>query len=344
LLLAGFLAGSAAGLKLTAALYPLGIVTALLACSQGSLCRRMVRCILFSGGTVAGMLVFGGYWMARLYLAFGNPVMPFFNGVFHSPYAAAGSNRDATFIPQDWFSALLFPFLFTMNSRHVAEYDFRDAHIALAYALIPVAALCLAVRRAADPLVALPALKFLGIAFLVSYAAWEYMFSIYRYALPLEMLAPLIVVGAIGCLPLPRKARWILVFGVLLLAQIAVHAGFNRRDWQSEYVAVTLPFAIPDNALVLMPGGAPVGFVVPSLPESVPALRIGSALAEGNRFADIMKDRIAHHTGPLYAVFYPADRNGAVAALAKFGLSLGPSCGQIVSNVADPLSLCRLMR
>jgi hypothetical protein len=342
LLLAGCLAGAAAGLKLTAAVYPLGIVTALLFVSKGSLPMRALRCGLFSAGTIAGLLVCGGYWMVRLYLAFGNPLMPFFNGVFQSPWSVPGSNRDTTFVPQSWDDILAFPFLFTANSRRVAEYYFRDSHMALAYGLIPLAAICLLLRREGSALIAAPAFKFLSVAFLVSYGAWLYLFAIYRYALPLEMLAPLIVVGAIGCLPLPRKATMALAAIVLLVSQATIHAGFNRREWTPEYVSATLPFSIPADALVLMPGSAPEGFIVTSLPPTVEAMRIGSALAVDNLYTGLMASRIADHKGDIYVLYYTQNRQASEEALATYNLAIdGPSCGDIQSNVADPMQICR---
>ena len=78
LLLAGFLSGCAAGLKLTAAIYPLGMAVAILAVAQGRLKSRIGRVILFGIGGAIGMALLGGYWMVRLQAAFGNPILSLF--------------------------------------------------------------------------------------------------------------------------------------------------------------------------------------------------------------------------------------------------------------------------
>ena len=344
LLLAGFLAGSAAGLKLTAAVYPFGIVTALFVASSGSFRNRVRRAALFAIGAIGGVALFGGYWMLQLYGAFGSPTLPYFNNLIHSPYAGAGNNRDATFLPHDWWTALLFPFLFTLNSRRVAEYDFCDVHIAVALATIAAAALVAVGRRHRRP-GGTPILLFLSTAFVVTFAAWEYLFSIYRYIIPLEMLAVVIAAASLGHFGLPgRVLPWVMV-GLMAVMAGFVQAGFNRRAWDRSYVETQLPFAVPADAMVLMTGAGPMGFAVAALPETVAVLRPDSYLAAGNEFEIIMKRRIAGHTGPFLTIFTPGEAESARAALARSGLSVDQaSCGQINSNVAGPLDLCRVSR
>lgn len=231
LCLAGFLVGAAAGFKLTAAIYPVGLFVGLACTPRLSGLRRLWQLILFSVGTVSGMAVFGGYWMWRLYQAFGNPFFPYFNGFFHSAYAATGSNRDTIFLPQDWLTGIFFPYVFSANSHRVAEYDFRDIHIALLFTLLPILLLTRVWRRPAVDLVRPLGARFLLIGASVSYLAWEALFSIYRYILPLEALAPLLIVLAVLLLPLPVRARASVATACLVLGLVAIRVDFTRRPW-----------------------------------------------------------------------------------------------------------------
>ncbi len=338
---AGILAGAAAGLKLTAAIYPVGIAAAIFFASAPGWGQRLQRVVLFSIGTIGGVLLLGGYWMAILYQAFGNPTFPYFNGLFHSPFAPPGSNRDSTFLPQDWQTALAFPFLFSLNSHHVAEYDFRDVHIALAYALLPLAALGMIVTRRAPPLYP----RLLMIFFIVSYAVWEALFSIYRYILPLEMMAPLIIFLCLESFPLPSKLKIGLTIVILLVAQLLIRTDFTRRSWEGAYISVTMPPDMPKDGMVLMLGQRPLGYIVPFLPASLPVIRADSGLAKDDRFAEIIDQRLAEKEKPMFAVFDPGEREASRAFLAGRHLRLETStCALITSNVADPLCFCSITR
>jgi hypothetical protein len=349
LIFAGFLAGAAAGLKLTAAVFPFGIVIALFLTSAPSWKNRFARAILFSVGGGLGIAVFGGYWMFKLYQAYGNPMLPYFNDVFQSPYAVTGGNRDVTFLPGDFHTAILFPFLFTLNSRRVAEYNFRDTHIAAAFIVIVLAIVAAYILRRkgkvlfADGRVA----AFLFTAFFVIFAAWEDLFSIYRYIIPLEMLGAVVVAVGIARLPLPGRTVPYAVIGMMAVMASLIQVGFNRRPWDSgkAYVEVNFPMSIPENSMVLMPGMSPLGFIVPSLPPSVPAIRVGSYLATGDAFEPLMVMRIAGHAGPFFVIYDPGEEAGVAPTLTHYNLVVDrASCGPITSNVLNPMVLCKVSR
>ena len=211
----------------------------------------------------------------------------------------------------------------------------------MAYALIIIAC-SFALLRKSPPagFIVRPAAWFLFIFAGVSFAAWEYMFAIYRYILPLELLSPLLIVLAIGCLPLPRKPAAIAAIVILIVAQCFISTGWNRKPWGHAYVAVDMS-AIPVDATILMTGNAPMGYVVPSLPNTLPVLRIGSYLADGTRFADELHRRVAASDGPFLALFAPGDETATMQTLADYGLSGDfDRCAAVTSNIAGPLRLC----
>ena len=58
------------------------------------------------------------------------------------------------------------------------------------------------------------------------------MFCIYRYAVPIEMLAPLGIVLALGLLPLSPKLRWSAAALILAVLQATTVWGtWGRSDW-----------------------------------------------------------------------------------------------------------------
>ena len=69
---------------------------------------------------------------------FGNPLFPYFNEVFKSPWGAEGSYRDLRFIPKSLHVWLLFPIWFNIDPMQVGEVPFRDLRFSLIYVLLLV--------------------------------------------------------------------------------------------------------------------------------------------------------------------------------------------------------------
>jgi hypothetical protein len=177
------------------------------------------------------------------------------------------------------------------------------------------------------------------------------MWSIYRYLLTLEMLAPLLIAVLLGLLPLKPSSRLWALAGLLVLAQLVARAEFDKRlPWPGAYVEVQGPeLPRPQASLVLVAGVAPMSFVIPSFPSGVPFLRIHGWMiqAEGPQsgYALEMRRRVAAHAGDLYALFSRYERVTALAALASYGLALEQdSCADLPSNVDRPLVFCRARR
>lgn len=82
--IAGLVIGAATGLKLSASVFavPL-VVSALFFVKSFDKPWKSFFAMIACGA--AGFLLFNGFWMYKLYSAYGNPLMPYFNQVFHSP-------------------------------------------------------------------------------------------------------------------------------------------------------------------------------------------------------------------------------------------------------------------
>jgi hypothetical protein len=131
----GVLAGAAFGLKLPFAVYAVGLCAAFFGLTL-PLQWRFLLAFFFGLGVLAGAALTGGFWMAEMWERFRNPVFPYFNQYFKSPWGAPESYRDERFIPKSLSTGLFFPIWFTMDPLQVGEVPFRDLRFPVLYLLL----------------------------------------------------------------------------------------------------------------------------------------------------------------------------------------------------------------
>jgi hypothetical protein len=349
---AGALGGIAVGLKLTMLPFALGLAAGVLALSATSRVR-MTRIVALGAGGLLGAVIFGGSWALVLWRETGNPIFPYFNDFFGSPLLLSASYRDLRFLPQGVLEAWIYPFLFSVDGTRVADAPFRDVKMMVAYVLVPLGLLLWAAgRTASDRLFSNQAVRMLVAFAGVSYIVWLNIFSIYRYAVTLELLAPLLIVMAIDFVPVAVRYR--AFAAIVVLATSVAALGWStsigeRPAWGDRYVwAQVPPLAKPDETMVLMAGTEPSSFVIPDFPPRIPFLRIDSWLdspQSHTAFGDRMRARVFAHRGPLFGIFVNWERERALAAFAEYGLVVEASqCGTIPSNAGEPLIWCPLFR
>ncbi|MGE3332215.1 MAG: hypothetical protein AB7I36_01125 [Rhodospirillaceae bacterium] len=347
---AGALVGLAVGLKLPSQVFAVGMCFGLLFIS-GPFMRRFWLSFVSGLGIIAGFAVTGGWWIARMWQTFANPLFPYMNDVFRSPWVLEESYRDIRFLPKSLGEALTFPFRFVADSKIASEISFTDWRIAVAVgALIITGVFVLAGRKARTPGADIFAVRYLAAVATLSYVVWLAVFAIYRYITPLEMLAPLLTVAAVALWPLPLRAR-ALVAGALLLfvtVTVRVHEDWTRKPWApglgGPFVDVTAPVLEDPNTLILMTGLAPTAFVIPAFPPDVPFLRPVSYLAGPDHdtlFIQTVKQRLEAHTGPVLVLQPSWDHDSAAKFLPM--LSLAPdhaNCRKLPNALDDTLELC----
>jgi len=134
---AGLLSGAVFGLKQPFAVYCVGLCAALFGLAL-PLRRRFLLAFVFGLAVLTGAALTGGFWMLEMWERFGNPLFPYFNEVFKSPWGAEGSYRDLRFIPKSLHVWLLFPIWFNIDPMQVGEVPFRDLRFSLIYVLLLV--------------------------------------------------------------------------------------------------------------------------------------------------------------------------------------------------------------
>ncbi|MGQ0742314.1 MAG: hypothetical protein ACT4OG_08490 [Alphaproteobacteria bacterium] len=348
--IAGLLVGSAAGLKLVDAIYAAGFAAVLLV-MPGSMKERALRLGAGALGGFVGAALFGGFWAATLWRETGNPVFPYFNELFASPLALDASYRDTRFLPAGLWDALVYPFRFSFNYAIADDTPFQNLRVLAAYIALPAAAVLWAAgTRAADAIIRPHAARILFAFAAASYVAWIAVFAIYRYIVPLEMLAPLVIVAAIGLVPVSLKARLAAAAMVLAATAVFAHYGFGPRAAADDpHVQVKgISFPHPERSMLLLAGYEPFGFIVPSLPPEVPVLRIDGYLAgpdDGSGLTNAMQARVRAHRGRFFLLAAPQEMERAGAAVSAYGLALAPGeCGNAVTNLGGPYLFCPLVR
>lgn len=346
---AGFLVGSAVGLKLPEAPFALGFGAALLIL-PGDWRHRSSRLAAGAAGGIAGVALFAGFWMAKMAHLTGNPLFPYFNEIFRSPLALHASYRDVRFIPKRLEVQLLFPLLFSIDWRVADDLPFQDIRVGLAYLLLLAAPFVRVAGRPKEEVVDRGALfaliGFAGIA----YIAWLKLFAIYRYILLLEMLAPILIAGAIALWPVSRKARLAACALVLLFALAVTRASLaGRMGVDDPYIQVTLPpIPHPSRTMILMTGNEPLGYIAPSIPHEIPILRIDGWMIQpddGSQLTAETSRRVNAFTGDLFVIFNEAEAARNRDSLESYHLAIdGPKCRNIVTNLSGFYRFCPVVR
>ncbi len=343
---AGLLAGLALGLKLTAAPFAVGL--ALAAALTGGGGRRGATAFLwFALAAAAGAALSAGAWWAWLYAHYGDPVFPYFNEVFRSPWAAPVAGTDTRFMPRDFWQAAAYPLFWAFRRcTLVSELPLRDPRTALGWAAaLAVAGRALWRRRAAPAVVSALAV------WVVGYALWEAAFSILRYLVPLELLSGPLLAAALAPW-LARMRAWRVVPAAWAVAAGLIAATIYP-DWGHAPpgpVAVAVrPPALPAGSLVVLLDPSPMAYVAAFEPASVRFVGADNNLVRPGApdlMARAVVAAIAAQRGPLWGLEAPAESPGAAdATLRAYGLARAPGCVRVRSNLdADAILACRLRR
>jgi hypothetical protein len=350
---AGLITGMAMGLKLPEMPFCIGFAAALVALG-GSWKHQAVR--LLAGGLagVIGFAIFSGPWMLYMYQLTGNPLFPYFNEYWNSPLALPAPYRDLRFVPTHFWRQLFFPILFTLDWHVADDLGFQDIRVVLAYLLVIAAsAVWLFKRESRDPLLDKRVTAILFAFSALAYFAWLRVFAIYRYIILFEMLAPLLIIGAVGLLPLSRRSRYLALGALAACCLLTARSDFlERAPVEDPYVEAALPpIPRPGQTMVVITGDAPMGFIATTLPPQIAVLRIDGWMVQprdGTKMTKDMMRRVAAHLksgGDLYLIADATDMGRAHDALADYHLAIRwPECQQFDTNLIGTYQWCPLAK
>ena len=177
---------------------------------------------------------------------------------------------------------------------------------------------------------------------------WALGFSVYRYAVVLEMLTGIVTMGALIWLFEVRRLRIVVAIVLLMIAiTTTVYLDWGRGPFGDKYIDVRVPH-LPVDSIVLISTREPVAYFIPFAAPTAQFVGIENdflELTQSNRLASEVKRVMQTPGRPKFILnvgeFHSDELN---ALLKKFGLRLGASpCQPIRSNLEEiPLSLCRV--
>lgn len=304
-LLAGLCCGLAAGLKPTAIIYPPALACALFAaCGWRHGAWRLG--LLFACAALGGFFLAYGWWGWTLYRLTGNPVFPMFNQFFHSDWVPAVGGTDRQFMPRSIGQWLCYPFYWVReNQGVVTETRFADPRYALGLLASLMVALSGRFHREKPPRGS-AAVRMLTVFVALAYLAWLALFSILRYAIPIEALTGLLMLVALQAFSRQTRtwAAWCMAGLFLLSTGCSRYPNWGHVRYAASVFDVRAP-AVEPGSLVLVVG-QPLAYIVPFIGNAQSSRFVGltwfNERAAGERLGVLTRERLRTHAGPVYAL------------------------------------------
>jgi hypothetical protein len=363
LILAALILGLGTGLKATVMPHVAAFAVAVLVAENTW--RKRISVLAIGGGVfVVGFLIANGYWMLRMWQEFQNPLFPYYNDLFKSPWADPRSYADRSMLSNTPLEAITRPFAFAHENEYTnRQNSFRDLRYAILYAVLALNVVAWVWRRLRawrKPRRKSPAgmsieARFLLVFFVVSFVTWEAMFSIIRYTAAIEPLAPLLIVVLAAELIGYRPARVMLVTAattVVLLASVRP-IQHERVKWGEKFWEVQVPtLPNPEKSIIILANTRPFAYLVPSFPPEVRWLGVDNNMTmpkQKRHMQEEIRRILAEHDGDIYLLSQAAPSGWYYhdqRTLANYRLRVESSVGQpIVSKHSRPgLNLWRLHR
>lgn len=262
-LLAGaLLTGCAIGMRMHNAIYlPALCVAVAAACPSAGGAEKLRSLGAVAGAALVGVLACFGPWGWRNYAEFGNPVFPFFNGIFRSSDFPAGDLALTSFVPGSIADLLALPFRIATYAdwMYVEKNlpDVRPALLVLTVAAFVVMRVCrrgagLGLCAPADD----PARSCIVWFFASSAVLWLATSCNGRYGVALFLLAGP-VCGALLLRLLPMRHVVLAVAAVVAWQAAVQHAFFalprwSSGSWSARYFDWDLPERLKREPAVFM--------------------------------------------------------------------------------------------
>ncbi len=356
----GLLIGSAAGLKLTAAIYSPAFILSLLIASNNWNHRFNIIGAAAIGCTT-GFLAFYSPWALHLYSEYSNPVFPLFNSIFRSDWGSSSANIDTRFLPKSTMEYLFYPLYWAKsNLMTVMEPAFSDFRFAIAQlCLISIITLSLGkrfflVKNISYPSTApLQVSTFLIAFLLISYLTWLNLFSILRYAVPIEALSGFFIAFAIilfsdTFFPRHRNALLSTTGLTVILALIGTtkYPDWGRINFGERVYSIDRPQIEPNSLVILI--SKPLAFYAPFLADSssdIAFLGYSDIIVSDpkSKSRTEFERMLGTPNRPIYALARSSSML-QIKELHTFGLQQTGECVDVKSNIDNDIHLCKLKR
>jgi hypothetical protein len=295
--------------------------------------------------------------MVTLWQKFKNPLFPFYNNIFLSPYYKPEAFLDQRFLPKHLYDYFIWPILMNLNSLRVSEIKFLDLRFAILYLGFIVWAVLFIINKLTrnkpgflhtsnDILFDYRSRNYILSFFILSYILWMVQFSIYRYIIVLELLVPVCFLLVLDRIFISKKVIPI-AFSTTIVVGAVFFTPYNwiRIPWAHTYIEVdSTPMHTVHNADIVMLGESPTSYVIPFFPKDNRFLRPESnfLLDYKTGLNDQIYAIIHEDKNPIYLLY---DKNDSKVDLLRsatnLNLDLQPiKCLDIQDNMPEELVFC----
>ena len=334
-----FVAGAAGGLKYTGAPFVLALTVVFFINLRWSE-KPFKTFLIFAGAGILGFFVTNGYFMWRLWSEYQNPVFPFYNEIFKSPYFENINFDEYRFYPRFAAQWLFYPFYWIFNSRWVvSECVVSDPRMAMGYIsffVLLVVMLCKKIPFMYNKRMFASLLAYVA----VGYFIWLHTYSILRYIVTIEVLCGILIMASIRVFTRYRVAAVLGTLIVLCFWNLTEYPNWGRDAFSQKAVEMQDLPEVEDNSMVVY-FGQPMAFMSMFFKEDTkfvggikfpvskyPFFYRAKAVQRNPlpkmyyeyRMDDKIKQAIASHDGPIYIVAVPWDMMLSPITLAPYGL------------------------
>lgn len=369
IVLAGLVIGMGVGLKPSNVIFAVGSAV-MVVLFRAAPARRLARLVVYGLSGIAGGLVTAGFWWLEMFRRFGNPLFPFYTHILRSPMITEPPVNWSFYVPRGIWEYIFWPVIVTLDATRSNQFAFTDIRLALLFGMFLVWGAAAVSRRfrllppvpARPDLLIHPLLGNLLLGFaLVSYVLWLRESATYRFIIPLELLAPLLVLLLIERV-IPSRRLVLIAALCASAATLAVFTPFDwdRAKWDERYFSVdTSPFDPGQSSIVVMLGTSPTSYVIPEFPPSYRFVRMEGNLYmhtdssgnvqirdTGHPYFKTIRSLQGSEAGPFYILYNEKDttldRDESLRALGI--LPEGLNCFRLRTNVPDWLTVCQVIR
>ena len=270
--LSGFILGAAAGLKLTHAPYAAATGITLIVFYRRI--KNPIRNIgAFTLAGVTGFLVAYGYWGWFLWKNFGNPVFPFFNSIFPSPYWEGPDYKDMRYFDKPWSTVLFYPFFAFWNIGRrfplLQKYTLSNVRYVIGIAVFLIISAGIVKNRGKgkkdDKDILLHVLMFW---MAVVYVIWLSYFRVLRYMIPFEQMLSIVLIGFFfkgeKVDSSNKRLNALLLFVAFMVTSMFHNYTSYLEIPHNRPLVAAKPKPLPDGTLIML-NNLPSAFFIPFL-------------------------------------------------------------------------------
>lgn len=286
----GVLLGIAAGLKLTSAAYIVAIGIMVFIFSPFKIKTKFYDCSIFCFFCAVGLFISSGFWFFNLYKEFGNPVFPFYNNIFQSPYALIdGSATTANeFFQQIGLEHLFYPLYFADHPERVLSAgNPQDFIIYYPSAMLIVGLMALVLKFGMNDQSQKGRFLLIIISsYFVSFFTWQIFFGVYRYFIPTDLLLPFFVFYSIKYIltfRIGKIAKYVALLPVIIISIYQVQYGIptwgRSSNFTEEYYVTNAPKELKESNAIFL-ATYPLAWILPVIEPK------GHAITIAEKFLD----------------------------------------------------------